>query len=133
MYTTNKVLYYFISLFLAGNLFHIDFGYILGRDPKPFPPPMKLSKEMVRNFFPKGFHHRTLLNASLGSRTIKKLKISGTIYCTMTLKGLSQETNLKTSGIVQFSEKWFLSAEFYKVFFSSDLLPTHTLNKKTFT
>lgn len=30
-----------------GNLFHIDFGYILGRDPKPLPPPMKLSKEMV--------------------------------------------------------------------------------------
>ncbi|KAI9179231.1 Phosphatidylinositol (PI) 3-kinase [Blastocladiella emersonii ATCC 22665] len=30
-----------------GNLFHIDFGYILGRDPKPFPPPMKLCKEMV--------------------------------------------------------------------------------------
>ncbi|XP_055390617.1 phosphatidylinositol 3-kinase catalytic subunit type 3 [Condylostylus longicornis] len=30
-----------------GNLFHIDFGYILGRDPKPMPPPMKLSKEMV--------------------------------------------------------------------------------------
>ena len=31
----------------VGNLFHIDFGYILGRDPKPLPPPMKLSKEMV--------------------------------------------------------------------------------------
>lgn len=31
----------------SGNLFHIDFGYILGRDPKPLPPPMKLSKEMV--------------------------------------------------------------------------------------
>ena len=31
----------------SGNLFHIDFGYILGRDPKPFPPPMKLCKEMV--------------------------------------------------------------------------------------
>ncbi|XP_003741971.1 phosphatidylinositol 3-kinase catalytic subunit type 3 [Galendromus occidentalis] len=30
-----------------GQLFHIDFGYILGRDPKPFPPPMKLSREMV--------------------------------------------------------------------------------------
>ncbi|XP_034102429.1 phosphatidylinositol 3-kinase catalytic subunit type 3 [Drosophila albomicans] len=30
-----------------GKLFHIDFGFILGRDPKPMPPPMKLSKEMV--------------------------------------------------------------------------------------
>ena len=39
---------YLIHLqFLAGSLFHIDFGYILGRDPKPFPPPMKLGKEMV--------------------------------------------------------------------------------------
>ena len=28
-------------------MFHIDFGYILGRDPKPFPPPMKISKEMI--------------------------------------------------------------------------------------
>ena len=32
----------------SGNLIHIDFGYILGRDPKIFPPPMRLSKEMVR-------------------------------------------------------------------------------------
>lgn len=31
----------------SGKLLHIDFSYILGRDPKPFPPPMKLSKEMV--------------------------------------------------------------------------------------
>ncbi|KAJ9083953.1 Phosphatidylinositol (PI) 3-kinase [Entomophthora muscae] len=30
-----------------GRLFHIDFGYFLGRDPKPFPPPMKLCKEMI--------------------------------------------------------------------------------------
>ena len=32
-----------------GRLIHIDFGYILGRDPKIFPPPMRLSKEMVCN------------------------------------------------------------------------------------
>ncbi|GAB2220488.1 hypothetical protein Drorol1_Dr00008141 [Drosera rotundifolia] len=30
-----------------GRIFHVDFGFILGRDPKPFPPPMKLCKEMV--------------------------------------------------------------------------------------
>lgn len=30
-----------------GYFFHADFGYILGRDPKPFAPVMKLSKEMV--------------------------------------------------------------------------------------
>lgn len=36
-----------LLLTTSGKLFHIDFGYILGRDPKPMPPPMKLSKEMV--------------------------------------------------------------------------------------
>ncbi|XP_071166399.1 phosphatidylinositol 3-kinase catalytic subunit type 3-like isoform X3 [Mytilus edulis] len=30
-----------------GKLFHVDFGYILGRDPKVLPPPMRLSREMV--------------------------------------------------------------------------------------
>lgn len=37
------------NLLLApdGHFFHADFGYMLGRDPKPFAPLMKLSKEMV--------------------------------------------------------------------------------------
>ncbi|KAK3943137.1 kinase-like domain-containing protein [Diplogelasinospora grovesii] len=37
------------NLLLApdGHFFHADFGYILGRDPKPFAPAMKLSKEMI--------------------------------------------------------------------------------------
>ena len=30
-----------------GHFFHVDFGYIFGRDPKPFPPPVKICKEMV--------------------------------------------------------------------------------------
>ena len=34
----------------SGHLIHVDFGYILGRDCKPFPPPMKLNKEMVHTY-----------------------------------------------------------------------------------
>ena len=29
------------------NRLSVDFGYIFGRDPKPFPPPVKVCKEMV--------------------------------------------------------------------------------------
>ncbi len=30
-----------------GHLFHIDFGYIFGADPKPWPPPMKIIMQMI--------------------------------------------------------------------------------------
>jgi phosphatidylinositol 3-kinase len=36
-----------LMLTTSGKLFHIDFEYILGHDPKPFSPPMRLSKQMV--------------------------------------------------------------------------------------
>ena len=28
-------------------MLHIDFGFILGRDPKPYPPPIKIRKDMI--------------------------------------------------------------------------------------
>ncbi|CAN0507958.1 unnamed protein product, partial [Phaeothamnion confervicola] len=36
-----------LMLLPAGNPFHIDFGYIFGRDPKPMAPPFRLTREMV--------------------------------------------------------------------------------------
>ncbi|EMR08363.1 hypothetical protein PNEG_03203 [Pneumocystis murina B123] len=38
---------FIFSYNIIGHFFHADFGFILGRDPKPFSPAMKLCKEMV--------------------------------------------------------------------------------------
>lgn len=50
----------------SGKLFHIDFGYILGRDPKPMPPPpMKLTRDMVEAMGgPSSGQYRDFLNLS---------------------------------------------------------------------
>jgi phosphatidylinositol 3-kinase len=49
------------NLLLApdGHFFHIDFGFILGRDPKPFAPMMKLCKEMVEGMGGANSQHYT--------------------------------------------------------------------------
>lgn len=31
----------------SGELFHIDFGFIFGQDPKPFPPPFRFTRSMA--------------------------------------------------------------------------------------
>eukprot|EP00835_Amoeboradix_gromovi_P001289 NODE_56_length_25944_cov_0.235287.p3 type:complete len:769 gc:universal NODE_56_length_25944_cov_0.235287:19390-21696(+) len=36
-----------VLLTKQGKLFHVDYAYILGLDPKPYPPYMKICKEMV--------------------------------------------------------------------------------------
>ena len=36
-----------IMLLPDGHMFHIDFGFVFGRDPKPLPPPFRFTKEMA--------------------------------------------------------------------------------------
>eukprot|EP01033_Poteriospumella_lacustris_P007531 gene7531-5414_t len=36
-----------IMMNTSGQMFHIDFGFIFGQDPKPFPPPFRLNQPMV--------------------------------------------------------------------------------------
>lgn len=40
----------------SGQLFHIDFGFIMGRDPKPLPQAMRVSKDMIEVLDDQRFH-----------------------------------------------------------------------------
>jgi len=31
----------------SGQMFHLDFGFVFGKDPKPYPSPFRLTKEMA--------------------------------------------------------------------------------------
>ncbi|KAH9436596.1 hypothetical protein MCOR02_000269 [Pyricularia oryzae] len=68
------------NLLLApdGHFFHADFGFILGRDPKPFAPAMKLSREMVDAMGGAG---------SDGYRAFKQ-------YCFLAFSALRKSSNL---------------------------------------
>ncbi|KAJ3023312.1 Phosphatidylinositol (PI) 3-kinase [Thoreauomyces humboldtii] len=67
-----------LLLTTGGSLFHIDFGFILGRDPKPFPPPMKLSREMVEAM------------GGASSQLYQKFKS----YCVVAFNSLRKNANL---------------------------------------
>ncbi|KAJ5070498.1 phosphatidylinositol 3-kinase catalytic subunit type 3 [Anaeramoeba ignava] len=67
-----------ILLTSDGHLLHIDFGFILGRDPMPFPPPFKLTSEMIEPMGgKKGEHFNNFKN-----------------YCTTAYNILRKSTNL---------------------------------------
>lgn len=37
----------FFQITRGGQMFHIDFGFIFGQDPKPFPPPFRFTRTMA--------------------------------------------------------------------------------------
>ncbi|KAJ3129548.1 Phosphatidylinositol (PI) 3-kinase [Nowakowskiella sp. JEL0407] len=63
----------------SGRLIHVDFGFILGRDPKPFPPPMKLCKEMVE---------------AMGGGSTSQQYSKFREYCFITFNSLRKSANL---------------------------------------
>ncbi len=70
------------NLLLApdGHFFHADFGFILGRDPKPFAPAVKLSKEMV--------------DAMGGSNPPSETYLQFKQYCFLAFTALRKSSNL---------------------------------------
>ncbi|RYO95325.1 hypothetical protein DL763_003749 [Monosporascus cannonballus] len=70
------------NLLLApdGHFFHADFGFILGRDPKPFAPAVKLSKEMV--------------DAMGGSNPPSEAYLQFKQYCFLAFTALRKSSNL---------------------------------------
>ncbi|KAI0019925.1 phosphatidylinositol 3 [Xylariomycetidae sp. FL0641] len=70
------------NLLLApdGHFFHADFGFILGRDPKPFAPAVKLSKEMA--------------DAMGGSNPPSEVYLQFKQYCFLAFAALRKSSNL---------------------------------------
>lgn len=68
------------NLLLApdGHFFHADFGFILGRDPKPFAPAMKISNEMLE---------------AMGGSNSEQYK-QFTQYCYLAYSALRKSSNL---------------------------------------
>ncbi len=62
----------------VGHLWHLDFGWMFGRDPKPYPPPFKLTKEMVEGM------------GGMGSATFGRFKQ----YCCQCYNLLRKSANL---------------------------------------
>lgn len=51
-----------IMLQLSGRFFHIDFGFIFGRDPKPLPPAFRLTREVSDTTFDNAHCNTVLLS-----------------------------------------------------------------------
>jgi phosphatidylinositol 3-kinase len=44
---TLRLLTFMEQITTSGQMFHIDFGFIFGQDPKPMPPPFRFNRPMA--------------------------------------------------------------------------------------
>lgn len=61
-----------ILLTTQGHMLHIDFGYIFGRDPKPFPPKVKFTTDMMKGMGGKQFEDLFYQNSCLSYNLLRR-------------------------------------------------------------
>lgn len=93
----------------AGKLFHIDFGFILGKDPKPFPPPVKLCMQMVeamggKNSAQYEVFKKKCVDAYLCLRTNARLIVN--MFYLMIHSGINQLTENSEIALNKLHEKF---------------------------
>ncbi|EKE40440.1 hypothetical protein ENUP19_0305G0059 [Entamoeba nuttalli] len=98
------------NLLVRGNgvMFHIDFGYILGKECKPFPPPMKLCKEIVECMGGKGstqYQDFTKLCCECYNSIRKSSKLIMNLFQLMTDSNIAVFQEMGVKVIIKLKEK----------------------------
>lgn len=91
-----------------GVMFHIDFGYILGKECKPFPPPMKLCKEMIDCMGGKGsssYQDFTKLCCECYNSIRKSSKLIMNLFQLMTNSNIAVFNEMGVKVIMKLKEK----------------------------
>eukprot|EP00767_Chilomastix_cuspidata_P002456 gnl/Chilomastix_cuspidata/2583.p1 GENE.gnl/Chilomastix_cuspidata/2583~~gnl/Chilomastix_cuspidata/2583.p1 ORF type:complete len:934 (-),score=373.50 gnl/Chilomastix_cuspidata/2583:3-2804(-) len=94
-----------------GRLFHIDFGFILGRDPKPLPPKIKINKEMVEAMGgPRSYRYVHFLSLTCEAFRIlrRHCNLFNTLFSLLGIEGVDTIREDAATRFAEFDRKFWL-------------------------